>query len=497
MFLGFENGVWRSHRWTTVAEGENVLRVLLFVGLLSYEDFQELTAGLDDVEFAGVFVHENKIREDWNSARTGLRTWTRKDLMSVKAYAPRTPYHDRYEKILAAILSDTRSFYLMERVFGTGASRTVFNHTLTVENILWNALTILFETRAQRIVCTNTPHDVTWFIARAAEMLGIDILLTAVSPLPWRVWVVRGLDAQQPLPDAQPEAKGGHEVSAAVKEFVTKNRASYELAIPSYERIRRERYRGAFFNPGIELQAVLSSRSPRTGLMRIYSAFRKKALLRLYNRLSSGYSAPNKYVVFFLHFQPERTTLPDGYTYTQQWLAIRALLDALPPDWHLVVREHPSTFRGAFSPAVRDGRLYHAVSEVPNAKLAPLHLTPFELIDKAKAVATITGTVGVEALSRGKPVIVFGAAQYRGAKGAFAVKSVADIKAAISEIEAGTAVPSDEELFAYFSWVERYSFPKLARINGAIPALRRALTLDLDVRNGGCERSAVNDARTS
>ena len=48
--------------------------------------------------------------------------------------------------------------------------------------------------------------------------------------------------------------------------------------------------------------------------------------------------------VFFLHFQPERTTLPEGYGFAQQLAAIIALDGALPEGTKLYVKEHPTTF---------------------------------------------------------------------------------------------------------------------------------------------------------
>jgi hypothetical protein len=103
-------------------------------------------------------------------------------------------------------------------------------------------------------------------------------------------------------------------------------------------------------------------------------------------------------------------------------------------------------------------------------------MSPFVLIDKASAVATVTGTVGLEALIRGKPVLAFGAAQYRGAKGVFVADSITGVHKVLRQVDAGGLVPTDEELTDYLCHVERSSFPRDRRINGSLAAMRWALT---------------------
>lgn len=448
---------------------------MLLVGRLSYADFQSLTRDLAGVEIAAVIAHEKYIGSDWDSGRTGLLTWTRKDFVRPRRDTPHTAFHDQYSRILSTMLADVRSLLLLERIYGTGGARSVFNHTIRMEQAIWNSLSLLGECKPDRIVSTNTPHDVTWFFARTAELLGIPFLLTATSPLPWRTWVTQGVDGQVPQEIASDDRTSGTQPSKKVADFVAQGLSSYSAAIPTYEKARLTRYRGRYFSLRIELLNILRTRSPRTTLARIYSAVKKRSLLNTYQRYASAYVRPPKYVVFFLHFQPERTTLPDGYAFTQQWFAVRTMAAALPEGWTLVIKEHPSIFRTVFSPTVRTPEFYRSIHALPNARLAPLELTPFDLIDHSSAVATITGTVGIESLIRGKPVLVFGAAQYRRAKGVFSVSSTQQVAEAIRCIDAGGAAPSRQELLDYFSWVEQNSFPKEERINGSVAALRGAL----------------------
>lgn len=469
------------------------MRVFLSIGRLTHDDFNEVMDGLGGIEICGVLASGRKCPPDWQADRTGLETWTYQQLAERNADSARTPLHQKYEEALNQILADPRSHYLIDRLYGRGGLVSVFNNSVRIEKTVWNTLALLFHAKPDRIVGTNTPHNIDWFVCRVAELIGIDVVFTQTSPLLWRTWVVVGTDEQIPVPSVTDD-HGFQQMQAseAVMEFIERVRSSYARAIPDRERQRKEKYKGEFFNIWIELQSVLSSGSLRAMTWNAYSAIRKHAALKAYISHSGSYASPDKFISFFLHFQPERTTLPEGYQYVQQWLAIRALCSALPDGWHLVVKEHPSTFRNVFVSSARETGFYDAIAALPNTHLAPLELSPFELIDKSKAVVTVTGKVGVESLIRGKPVLVFGAAQYRGAKGVFSVKSIEDVRCALRRIASGFVMPNDDELIDYFTRIERNSFPKDDRINGSILALRLAMQCETVACDGDRSRSSID-----
>jgi hypothetical protein len=65
------------------------------------------------------------------------------------------------------------------------------------------------------------------------------------------------------------------------------------------------------------------------------------------------------------------------------------------------------------------------------------------LIGQARAVATVSGSVGWQAMCRGIPALVFGEAWYRSCEGAFRVRNDADARAALASIAAGFRVPHE------------------------------------------------------
>ena len=139
----------------------------------------------------------------------------------------------------------------------------------------------------------------------------------------------------------------------------------------------------------------------------------KKRLLSYYESLCTepNYSVP--YVCHFLHYQPEATTSPGGDIFVDQNLCIELLLKNLPQNYYIYVKEHKHQFlqnRPGHSCRMKD--LYDDFLKNPRVKLISTNINTFELIDHSKAVSTITGTVGWEAMVRQKPVFAFGLCWY-------------------------------------------------------------------------------------
>ena len=305
------------------------MRAIIDAGRFKYEDFLRITEGLEGVRIVGVLVHEEEgiwcNFPDWKIENTGIETWSKRQLIEETVDSSYTPYHEKYDAIRDSILGDARSHYLVEWRYGTGGSRTVFNHTLKLEHAIWNSLTILFRTRPHRVVHSNTPHDIRWIFSRVAELLGIDVYLTATTPLPWRTWVVKGLDVQMPVTTQEPHQKQERADMESIDDYILKCRSSYNEAIPSYEKIRRDKYKGKFFRIGTAIRSIVAARSSLGEVVsRVRSAYCKWSALKVYTRYASSFVMPQKYVILFLHYQPERTSLPEGYGYAQQWLMVNS-----------------------------------------------------------------------------------------------------------------------------------------------------------------------------
>lgn len=155
-----------------------------------------------------------------------------------------------------------------------------------------------------------------------------------------------------------------------------------------------------------------------------------KAVRQQYRDLATA--EPNltvSYVYFALHLQPENTTSPLGGIYVEQRLAIQRLLDNLPAEVSIYIKENPK--QGYIG---RGTNYYSKFPTSDRIKFMPLDFPSITLVTNALAVATITGTVGLEAIWIPKPVLVFGHVYYGDAPGVFQVADVEALRIAISRI---------------------------------------------------------------
>lgn len=140
----------------------------------------------------------------------------------------------------------------------------------------------------------------------------------------------------------------------------------------------------------------------------------KKQLRAYYESLTV---CPNytddKYVVVFLHYQPEATTCPIGDIFVDQGLMVDMLLKYLPKSYKIYVKEHPSQFRAHMEGHTgRIKEMYDDFKKNERIRLVSIYEDTFSLVDNSKAVVTISGTVGWEAMVRKKPVLLFGTTWY-------------------------------------------------------------------------------------
>jgi hypothetical protein len=112
------------------------------------------------------------------------------------------------------------------------------------------------------------------------------------------------------------------------------------------------------------------------------------------------------YVFYPLHSEPEIALSLYGRDHQNQIETVRRLAQSLPLGWKLIVKEHPRSL------GYRSRGWYLRLLEIPNVYFADPDIRPFYWIEKAKAVVTVSGFVGFEALVIGKPVVVLGSVAF-------------------------------------------------------------------------------------
>ncbi|HWY36795.1 MAG TPA: hypothetical protein VNX68_19270 [Nitrosopumilaceae archaeon] len=179
---------------------------------------------------------------------------------------------------------------------------------------------------------------------------------------------------------------------------------------------------------------------------------RTKKLKASYQNILSKVDYNSPYILVGLMYQPERTSSPDGGVFVHQYLMIELLSAAIPKSWTIYVKEHATQFM-MYIDQTRNEWFYHDIQKLGNIKFVDTNSDTYKLIDNSKAVATLTGTMGFESVVRGKAVLCFGYAWYRGCEGVFSVDSIETLRMEIEKIENGYA-PDIEKVKKYVQALE-------------------------------------------
>jgi hypothetical protein len=216
----------------------------------------------------------------------------------------------------------------------------------------------------------------------------------------------------------------------------------------------------------------------------------KKKLQILYRKLAKPINTNVPYIVFYLHYQPESTTSPRGDIFVNQQLCIETLLSHTPENYMVYVKEHPTQFMNhTLGQTSRIVDFYNDLSKYSRVRLVPLEIDSFSIMHDAKAVATVSGTVGWEAVLHQKPVITFGLCWYEGMKGVLRItneESAMHIKSFIEDykydehaILAYLFAIADQSFIAYHydGFTKNAAITKEECVKNIVQALSKKLNL--------------------
>jgi len=164
----------------------------------------------------------------------------------------------------------------------------------------------------------------------------------------------------------------------------------------------------------------------------------KSEILGYEEKLEQEPDLDKKFVFFPLHCQPEASTLPLSGIYNDQLLIINLVSSLLPEGVLLYVKEHPAYWNlDQRYESVKESRskaYYDSICKLKNVRLIKHEYSSLKLIDNCYCLVTATGSAGLEALFRNKPVLIFGNTFYSYSKGAYRIHNREDCRKAIDEI---------------------------------------------------------------
>jgi hypothetical protein len=146
----------------------------------------------------------------------------------------------------------------------------------------------------------------------------------------------------------------------------------------------------------------------------------QRNLTQAIRRLVKDSSPAKPFALLALHYEPERTSLPDGLPIEFQADAVLQARAFLPPGAQLVVKEHysqqSSALRGFLG---RSPLFYDLIEGLPGTSFIGYDEKLTSLVSEAACVFTLTGTIAIEAVLKGTPVVYFGAPWWEGMPGTF------------------------------------------------------------------------------
>ena len=200
------------------------------------------------------------------------------------------------------------------------------------------------------------------------------------------------------LPVARKTAVEASRVRRAVKGPAQLVRAARQLLKEEYV-LRYKTPKGDHHVPGVLLPTLYARLlNPRLA-RKVHAYLRDKYV-------TEEELATMDYAFFPLATEPENTLLVFSRAFLNQIEVVRNVAYNLPAGMVLVVKEHPAAL------GKRQVSYYRKLLEIPNVRMADPALEARRLITRAKLVSNIAGSVGLEALILGKPVLAFGQTPY-------------------------------------------------------------------------------------
>lgn len=136
--------------------------------------------------------------------------------------------------------------------------------------------------------------------------------------------------------------------------------------------------------------------------------------VRSQRRMASAEDYMRPFIYFPLHYEPEANS--DVFSeWPTQVDALEALAASMPADWLLLLKENPKQLH-----VRRNAAFYMRIARLGCVRWAPDSMSSAELLDRCRLPATLIGTVGWEALQKGRNCLYMGEAWYAGLPGTIA-----------------------------------------------------------------------------
>ena len=342
---------------------------------------------------------------------------TKEIMSSIRRYPNELLY-----KIVDNIIKDPNSLLILSR---TNLNRDEYYpmriRELTIR-LVNKAIHIITKADIENLIIHNTPHREDWFLFRTAEILGKNIYIFRESIIDGHSRIFKGVLNQKPL-KINLDHLYKYDQKLILEHLSKFKKSRHYDILPEYSKDRLKIYNSGFTGFFSEIKFINSvksiniKRTIKSKLAALSSSLEKQKSLNYYIKNISIKTIEDikdkyPYVIYFMHYQPERTSIPEANDFSSQYKAVAYLRSCLPENINIIIKEHPDTYRNMFSKKFKSLESYKNLLNIKSVFFADMNLDTFELIDNSLIVSTLTGHVSLEALCRFKKVIYFGNSIY-------------------------------------------------------------------------------------
>lgn len=179
-----------------------------------------------------------------------------------------------------------------------------------------------------------------------------------------------------------------------------------------------------------------------------YETLKSKFFVK--KKLLKNIDLNTKFIYVPLHYEPELTTSPLGGIFFDQIEMIDLLNRNCPEGYKILVKDHPKQ-RINFG---RDFNFFKHLSRLENVVYLNKEIENKVMLNHSEIIATISGTVGFEALCKNKTVLVFGEPFYMHYEGAFKINNDKDFIGFIKEFKK-KGIPNKSNFYKFLNHCEK------------------------------------------
>lgn len=337
---------------------------------------------------------------------------------------------------------------MLSRRDSTGTFRVV-DREVVLRRLQLALLSQLERAQPSLMVFEETPHEVVDFaLYRLAEWLKIPVLFFQPSLVGPQVMARTSIDEILEVKDPLTGPKDFNEARQRVQEISLSAIAKLESGGGTPQLDRQKRVDGqsssgkqAFRAVRHSIRRLFTSDANRMvnltghtllseGTRRFLELFLERSLRRsLAQTVAALPNTPREFsspfALFALHYEPERTNMPEGLPYLSQLDAVLAARQFLPAEITLIVKEHysqqSSSLRGYVG---RSSTVYDFFRSVPGIEVLGVKADSRSLTKNAECIFTMTGKIAIEAAFIGTPAVFFGQPWWRGMPGSHSFDSL-------------------------------------------------------------------------